>query len=47
MVKFDERVYIKINEEMKAKAEARAEARGQNLSTYVRSLIYNDLKKNV
>ena len=44
-VKFNDKLFIKIPTSLKEEAEKRAEDKGLTLSSYIRDLINNDLKK--
>lgn len=44
-IRYDDKLFIKIPTTMKVNAEKAAEERGVTLSSYIRELINNDLKK--
>jgi len=44
-IRYDDKLFIKIPTTMKENAEKVAEEKGVTLSTYIRELINNDLKK--
>ena len=44
-IRYDDKLFIKIPTTMKINAEKTAEEKGLTLSSYIRELINNDLKK--
>ena len=44
-IRYDDKLFIKIPTTMKESAEKAAETKGLTLSSYIRNLINNDLKK--